>query len=236
MDGIALVVGSMAPDMAYVFNGSRFRVWAHGFPGVLLFCVPVTLVVAWCVARVISPVVWDHFPDLEPFHLHDYRGLAVHTFRWRWTVLSASLGALSHVLLDHFTHGWGWFAQNVSWYRHVLTEDFIVHPLTGFRIAQYAGHVIGTAMCIWMLARYGRARWMAPAATKVRAYPATTQTRAAIVGAIGLGAAIGGFWVLRDRSGMATDVMRVSALIFASLVGVCAALKVRAGAQAPCRG
>lgn len=44
-----------------------------------------------------------------------------------------------------------------------------------------------------------------------------TKGRVRNAAALVLGAAIGGFWVLRDRSGKATDVMRVSALSFASL-------------------
>ena len=45
-DSVTLIVGSMAPDMAYVLSGSRFAVAAHGFPGVFTFCVPVTVLVS----------------------------------------------------------------------------------------------------------------------------------------------------------------------------------------------
>ena len=56
-DGVALVVGSMAPDFAYVLNGSRWEVWAHGLPAVVVFCVPATFVVGWLIVRVLAPVV-----------------------------------------------------------------------------------------------------------------------------------------------------------------------------------
>jgi hypothetical protein len=136
MDGVALVVGSMAPDMAYALNGSRFSVWAHGFPGVVLFCVPVTLMVSWLIVGVISPVFWDHLPEAGPFRLNDYRGLAVHRFSWGWSPASALIGALSHVMLDHFTHHWGWFARHIDWYSTVLVDDFLGRQWTVFRVLQ----------------------------------------------------------------------------------------------------
>ena len=159
MDGVALVIGSMAPDMAYVLNGSRVSVWAHGFPGVALFCVPVTLAVSWLVARVVSPVFWDHLPDARPFRLHDYRGMSVHRFAWGWAAFSALIGALTHVMLDHFTHDWGWFARHVDWYHSVVVNDFLGRQWTVFRLMQYMGHVVGSVLCLWMLGRYGRQRW-----------------------------------------------------------------------------
>lgn len=95
MDGVALVIGTMAPDLAYALNGSRLRVWAHGFPGVVTFRIPATLIVSWIVARILAPVVADHLPDLGRFHLPDWRGLATHRFVLWKTVVWAELGALS---------------------------------------------------------------------------------------------------------------------------------------------
>ena len=225
MDGIALVVGSMAPDLAYVFNGSRVSVWAHGFPGVVVFCVPVTLAVSLVVARLLSPVFWDHLPDVKPFRLHDYRGLTVHRFAWGGAALSALIGALSHVMLDHFTHDWGWFAQHLNWYNSVLVDDFLGRQWTVFRIIQYIGHVVGTVVCVWLLARYGRQRWMASPAAQVEPYPVTVGSTVAVAGAMLAGAVVGIAWILRDRSGSATDVIRVAAVCFVFLLAICLSLQ-----------
>jgi hypothetical protein len=94
-DGVALVIGSMAPDFAYVLNGSRFEVRAHGLPWLVTFCVPVTVFVAWIVVRVLAPVVPAHLPQLGNFRLQEYRGLATHRFGMVRTPVCAFIGALS---------------------------------------------------------------------------------------------------------------------------------------------
>jgi hypothetical protein len=47
VDGLALVIGSISPDMAYVLSGSRWRIWADALPGLIMFCIPVPLAAAW---------------------------------------------------------------------------------------------------------------------------------------------------------------------------------------------
>ena len=225
-DGIALVVGSMAPDMAYVLNGSRFSVWAHAFPAAVLFCVPVTLAVSWLIARVVSPVFWDHLPPAGPLRLRDYRGMSVHRFRWAVAAVSALIGALSHVLLDHFTHEWGWFAQHLDWYNTVVLDDFLGREWTVFRIVQYAGHVVGTALCLWLMARCGRARWMATSAEQVEPFPVTSFSTGTLVASVAAGLAVGIAWVLSGRLGSATDIIRVAAVTFTFLAVACFVLQL----------
>ncbi len=102
-DGVALVIGSMAPDLAYLLNGSRFAIWAHAFPWLVTFCVPVTICLSWIVVRVLAPVVPAHLPQLGNFRLQDYRGLATHRFGIVSTPVCAFVGALSHVAFDSLT-------------------------------------------------------------------------------------------------------------------------------------
>lgn len=224
MDGIAIVVGSMAPDLAYFLKDSRFNVWAHAFPALALFCVPVTLVVAWLIARAISPVLWDHLPSAGPFRVHDYRGMTIHRFRWGWAALAALIGAMSHVFLDHFTHDWGWFAHHVSWSQTIVFEG-VGRQWRLFRVVQYVGHVVGTALCLWLLARYGRQRWMEATAAQVEPFPVTRRSRTLLAAGASVGVAAGVAWVAIDPAGTATSIIRVAGLLFAALVVTCAALQ-----------
>ena len=177
VDGLALMVGSMAPDFAYALNGTRFELFAHVWPGLVTFCVPVTLVVAWLVARGLARVVAGHLPELGGFHLGDYRALAAHRFEPVRAVLSALAGALSHALLDALGHGWGWPAQHLAFYREPLfATTFLGRPWTVYRLVQYAGHLGLTPLCLWWLYRYGRERWLAAEAAAVAPFRGNRRT------------------------------------------------------------
>lgn len=100
-DEIALVVGAMAPDLAYALDGSGLPVWplSHRVPGLVLWCLPVTLVLTWLLRRV-APVVAAHLPAGGPFALADYGALGRSRPAWPIVVVSALLGAASHLALD----------------------------------------------------------------------------------------------------------------------------------------
>jgi Domain of unknown function (DUF4184) len=102
-DGVALVVGSMAPDFAYVLDGSGLPVWpfSHQLAGLVGWCLPIALVGAWAVRRA-APVIAAHLPSGGWLALRDYGSLGVSRHR-RWiTVSSALVGAASHLALDWF--------------------------------------------------------------------------------------------------------------------------------------
>ena len=208
----------MAPDMAYVLNGSRLHVWAHRFPGVFAFCVPVTVLVSLLVVKVLAPVVPDLLADLGEFHLREFRGLAVHNFTPLGLVAGAALGALSHVVLDSFTHEWGWFARHLSWYSDPLGDSrWLGRRWSMFRIVQYLGHVGGSALCVGLLWRYGRQRWMRASAALVEPVPSTLRTHLLLWSCTAAGAIAGISWVYTDSAGVASDVLRVSGTTFAGM-------------------
>ncbi len=226
VDGVALAVGSMAPDLAYVLSGSRFDVWAHGFPGVVTFCVPATFAASWLVVRVMAPVVPDHLPDLGHFHLNDYRGLATHRFRFVRFVVWAELGALSHVFLDEFTHDWGWFANHVSWYdNRIIKGELLGREWTVFRVFQYIGHVGLTALCVALFWRYGRQRWMRARADTIAPTPTSPASYVTLWGCSATGLLVATAWVLSDRLGSATDFLRVAFGLFAGMLAGCLAVR-----------
>lgn len=122
-----------------------------------------------------------------------------------------------HVALDSFTHEWGWFARNVTWYDDVLISGFLGRNWSPFRIAQYVGHVAGTTVCVAMLANLGKQRWMAGRAAAVP--PVTKNRRSALALSISTagGAAAGLGWIIPHSLGAATDIMRLAATTFVGL-------------------
>jgi len=97
-DGVALVLGSMAPDVAYAFDGSGWPVWpfSHEYAGLFGWCLPITLVGCWLVRRA-APVLAAHVPPLGE--------LRPVWPRWWVTVSSALVGAASHLALDRVEAG-----------------------------------------------------------------------------------------------------------------------------------
>lgn len=132
-DGVALAVGSVAPDLAYPLDGSGLPVWplSHQWRGLLLWCLPVTLVVVRLIRRA-APVLARNLPPLGPLVLRDYGSLGGRPHPWPFTWSSALLAAASHLLLDRFE---------------------AVSP-----IAEYTMHGLGAAGLLTILLAIGRPR------------------------------------------------------------------------------
>ena len=131
----------------------------------------------------------------------------------------AQLGALSHVGLDEFTHDWGWFARHVSWYdQRLVGTNWLGREWTVFRVVQYVGHVGGSALCVWLLWRYGRARWMRARALAVAVPSVSIRSHAALWVPTALGFGAAGAWVRLHGAGSATDILRLAAGAFVGLL------------------
>ena len=88
-DGIALTIGSAAPDFAYALDGTWFEApvpnWpplyaiAHSWYGIVMWGLPVTVAGCWIVRRTFARV----------------------SSAWLLTASSAITGAASHVVWDH---------------------------------------------------------------------------------------------------------------------------------------
>jgi hypothetical protein len=103
-DGVALVIGSAAPDLPYALGRSSSPPYTYGHTwwGVLA-SVPATMAATRLVRRA-APEVAAHLPGLGPFNVKDYGALGGVRHRWWVTASSALVGAASHVAWDHVTH------------------------------------------------------------------------------------------------------------------------------------
>ncbi|SFF64500.1 protein of unknown function [Actinoplanes philippinensis] len=100
-DGVALALGAASPDVAYLVDGSGLPVWplSHQLHGLIIFCLPVTLLGCLLVRRA-APAIAAHLPAGGTFALRDYGALRTSGHRWWITVSSAIIGAASHLVLD----------------------------------------------------------------------------------------------------------------------------------------
>jgi Domain of unknown function (DUF4184) len=219
VDGLALAIGTMSPDFAYVLTGTRFHVWAHNWPGIVWFCIPVSLAVCWLIAHVLAPVLPDHLPDLGPFHVRDYRGIATHRIRIVRSSGWALFGAITHALIDQCTHGYGFIASHASWYVHPLGHWLVFgQPWTPFRVVQWIGHVGFTIWSIWLLGKYGTQRWLLHRANQVARFRSTRASRRVLWSTTAVATIIVLTMIMGDHIGPSTAIIRAS---FSLFVGLC---------------
>jgi hypothetical protein len=97
-DGVALAVGSTAPDIAYALGGAVI-VRSHTVAAMFWWGLPVTVLVTWLI-RLGAPTVAAHLPG----SLREFGALRRVRHRWWITAVSALLGDASHLLWDLATH------------------------------------------------------------------------------------------------------------------------------------
>ena len=145
----ALVIGSMSPDFIYFIRLAPRGAFTHTAEGVLLFCLPVSLLVLWLYHALLKmPLI-----SLLPCPLQEELLASSRQFRFlplrRMAVLIASIliGASTHVVWDGFTHENGWALQ---WFPFlsvtVMDLGFDQIPLT--RILQHTSSVVGG---VWLV-------------------------------------------------------------------------------------
>jgi hypothetical protein len=106
-----LVIGSLTPDLGYLFERAHVAAWAHSFwSGGVGFCLPVGLVLVWMLRGL------EHFALAVVPARHEAIRSVLRRPAPTFPVLLISLliGAWTHILLDSITHTEGWLAQRLG--------------------------------------------------------------------------------------------------------------------------
>ena len=158
-DGTALVFGSMAPDWAYVFNGSHIQINAHRWPAALWFALP-TAVFATLVARRFEPQLIAGLP-VAPRWLRDVACRRPVRHSLLLVVASAALGVLTHIVWDMFTHNFRWGAQHIHWLRESMTigSRTMTHAQFLQEISTVGGAIVTVALLAWVGHRRAALQW-----------------------------------------------------------------------------
>jgi hypothetical protein len=144
-----MAMGAMAPDFLYfVPLPSGFSAkYGHEFPGVLTFSVPAALAMWVLWKLLLRDALIALLPTNEQQKLMGDNPL----FAWRslrgWlvTVLAVTIGVLSHVALDSFSHRNGWGVEHVSFLTTVAVR-MSNRELALYKLVQYFGSIIGMAV------------------------------------------------------------------------------------------
>jgi hypothetical protein len=231
-DGTALCVGSMTPDLAYPL-GTWLSDQSHTAIGIVVWAVPTALVVTWAVRTWVAATAFAQLPDLGWFRLHSYRVLALGRPAFVATLTSVLIGAVSHVVIDAFTHADRFGAQWLGY------DDVVVDvPLRGSLpvpdLLQDLGHLLGTVAGILLLLHIGRRRLLeqwygAEMVARVREFAVAPSRRLVFWSIVAAGLPLAALWVSRTRGYVEFRFIDVVALSTA----LACALPV---ASVPCRG
>lgn len=156
-DGLALVIGSIIPDLWYVTSGWLWGpfglpLWVsgHRFDLILQNCVIPGTILTILLRRWVMPVVPAVLPKAGFLRLRDYRLLALSHHRWWVTAYSVLVGALTHLFVDGFTHFDGWAVEGIA----ALREPLVTigdRSVAVYKVLQFAGHVFGTIAGAYLL-------------------------------------------------------------------------------------
>jgi hypothetical protein len=141
----ALIAGSMTPDFEYFFRLGVKSLYGHTIAGLFYFNIPVAFLLCLAYHYIVKPNLIRNIPVYLQIRFQDTVQTdfmaVVKTRPWA-VILSAFLGAGSHVLWDSFTHNGGYFAQTLPVYQGTFIPLFgIRYPL--FFFLQHLSTVIG---------------------------------------------------------------------------------------------
>jgi hypothetical protein len=147
----ALVIGSMIPDLPYYLPLPVDAALTHSLVGVL----SVDVVLGLLAIAVWHGLLARFLTAISPARLRERlapptRQRPRPTRRTAMLVVSLSLGALTHVLWDSFTHDGMWGATHISW----LAESHF--GTAGYRWAQRVSSIVGAAAVVVWLVRWWR--------------------------------------------------------------------------------
>jgi hypothetical protein len=146
----ALIIGSVAPDFEYFFKMSVESYHSHSLYGLFYFNLPVVFLLAGIFHGIVkknllanSPLfIQKRFYNTLLFDLSSY--LKRHPFIFAY---SALLGAATHIVWDNFTHGAGYFARNLWFYKGTYVPfDGVNYPL--FYALQHISTAVGLLIVV----------------------------------------------------------------------------------------
>ncbi|MGE7777177.1 DUF4184 family protein [Chitinophaga sp. NPDC101104] len=147
-----LIVGSMAPDFEYFLRMKVQSEYSHTLWGLLLFCLPLGLVIAFLFHEWAKPALVNNFPGFL-----QVRSRPMAQYPWRkyfaenWLVVCVSvlIGAVSHVLWDGCTHAHGFFVQ--AWPGLSVECDIAGRSIPVYKLLQHGSSLAGAVAIGWVV-------------------------------------------------------------------------------------
>lgn len=122
--GLALCIGSMAPDLEFIGRMHDDWIVSHTVGAQVWFTIPVTAALVWVVSALLIPVLLPYLPEHAWWRPHDLGAIQPPQSPAAWGRVAASawVGGMSHVVLDGLTHGnhSGWLVPHLPLLRTLV--------------------------------------------------------------------------------------------------------------------
>ena len=147
-----LVMGSIAPDIEFLMQLKETNNFAHTWPWVILFNIPVTILLAFVFHEIIRNTLILHLPKYLQQRFYKFI-----FFNWPGYfnqnklkfLLSAFIGIVSHIFLDAFTHHDGTFVKMYSFFYQQIT--ILQYSLPVFFLLQMGTSLLGGFYILWII-------------------------------------------------------------------------------------
>jgi hypothetical protein len=236
LDGVAFVAGSIAPDLsaATLSTAPHYILWGypiwhdgHRWGEQLQWCLPVGLLIAFLVRRLIAPTLAPHLPSGGDWNLRDLGALAERRYRW-WVVIASVLaGSITHVLLDGLTHE---DRGSVSW--GVMGTPLLSLGGRTLTLGIVSQVVLSVVLCLTAyrgFKAYGATRWGStlPAGTAGTGAGRLAAPNRVVIASVALGAvASAGVALTQSERGLKIVAMTWLWLMLGVVVSVALALRL----------
>jgi hypothetical protein len=208
-DATCLVTGAMAPDFEYFLHARMESNVSHTLMGLVVFDVPVAL----AIAVVFHALVRVPLASALPSSLYArFTGFLTTSWRPRAHValISAFIGAVTHLVWDACTHRMGWIVRTFP----LLERDVLVDGLPAYRLLQHVSTVIGLALIAFAIARSRRHVVAQVQSRRARVVFIAVPLAFGVVGAIAR---------IVVEEGARVYGHAIAAFIAGALIGICAA-------------
>lgn len=147
LDLLALMIGTIIPDLQYFIALKPVRAIGHSLPGVFIEGVPCSLVLLLVFHYVLKYPLLALFPSQIADRLPPIRRFSLFPLSQLFIIIaSIAIGGISHIIWDDFTHSTGWFVV-----RFPLLQSKIF-SLSLYKLLQYGSGIFGLCgLLIWLL-------------------------------------------------------------------------------------
>ncbi|TGD59892.1 DUF4184 family protein [Flavobacterium humi] len=139
-----LVIGSLTPDFEYFIRMKVQSNYSHTLSGLFWFDIPLGLLLAFIFHNFVRESLIDNLPTILKSRLSSFSKFNWNKhFKKNWAVIiiSALIGAISHLFWDSFTHVHGYFVEIIPMLTNKI--DILGMQIPVFKILQHSSTLLG---------------------------------------------------------------------------------------------